>query len=29
MPWVGADSILRTLTAGTVYLGLRPDYEAG
>jgi hypothetical protein len=28
MPWVGADAILRTLAGGTVYLGLRPDYEA-
>ncbi len=28
MPWVGADAILRTLTAGTVYMGLRPDFEA-
>ena len=24
MPWTGADTILRTLTAGQVYMGLRP-----
>ena len=28
MPWVGDDAILRTLVAGTVYMGLRPDFEA-
>lgn len=24
MPWTNSDTILRTLTAGTVYMGLRP-----
>jgi hypothetical protein len=28
MPWVSAETILRTLAGGTVYLGLRPDHEA-
>jgi hypothetical protein len=24
MPWTSADAILRTLTAGPIYMGLRP-----
>jgi hypothetical protein len=28
MPWTGADTILRTLTAGQVYMGLRPAPHA-
>ena len=28
MPWTGADTILRTLTAGQVYMGLRPATDA-
>jgi hypothetical protein len=28
MPWAGADVILRTLTSGTVYMGLRPTNTA-
>ncbi len=24
IPWTGADAILRTLTGGTIYLGIRP-----